>query len=135
MNCRSLAACRIFYLEDDFFIAEETRENLEHAGGFVVVCGSVPRAFEVLEQGRFDAALLDINIAGSTSVPVARQLKRAGVPVLFVSAYDRDILPTDLATCGLIRKPVTPDVVIREMVALLRSQAQNDDGTNSASRP
>lgn len=130
MNCRSLAECRIFYLEDDFFIAEETRENLEDAGGDVVVCGSVSRAFEVLERSRFDAALLDINIAGSTSVPVARQLRRAGVPVLFMSAYGRDILPTDLSSCGLIRKPASSDVVIREMEAMLCPRSAN--GTNEA---
>lgn len=132
MRCRSLAECRIFYLEDDFFIAEETRENLEDAGGDVVVCGSVSRAFEVLEKSRFDAALLDINIAGSTSVPVARQLRRAGVPILFMTAYGPDILPTDLSSCTLIRKPANSDVVIREMVAMFRPRFGN--GTHEAWR-
>jgi CheY-like chemotaxis protein len=129
MKCRSLAQCRIFYLEDDFFIAEETRENLVGAGaGDVVLCGSVPRALELLEDTRFDAALLDFNIAGSTSVPVARRFRQTGVPILFVTAYDRDILPADLSSCALIRKPASSEVVIREMEAMLCACAANDTG-------
>lgn len=123
---RSLSECRIFYLEDDFLIAEETRENIENAGGNVVVCGSVSRALEVLVELEFDAALLDFNLSDSTSVPVARRLKQAGVPILFLTAYGPDILPTDLSSCPLITKPAGSEIVLRQLKAILCASAAND---------
>jgi len=119
MHSKPLANSRILYLEDDFYIAEDTRDMLTAEGAEVVLTGSVKRAFETIEKERFDAALLDINISGTSSVPVARSLRECGVPILFLTGYARDILPADLGSCALLMKPIEWDPVLRTLQSLL----------------
>lgn len=125
MDPKPLANSRIFYLEDDFYIAEDTRERLTAEGAQVVLTGNIRRAFEALDGETFDAALLDINIAGTSSVPVARSLRETGVPILFLTGYARDILPADLASCALLTKPIEWEPVVRTLQDLLgRGEAE-----------
>jgi DNA-binding response OmpR family regulator len=126
MTRKPLANCRIFYLEDDYYIADETRERLAEAGADVVLCGSVRRAMDTQDDSEFDLALLDLNISGTLSVPVARFLKHAGVPILFLTGYARDILPADLSSCALLTKPVNWTHLVQEMQTVLSSGAVGD---------
>ena len=126
MNTKPLANCRIFYLEDDYLIAVELGLRLEEAGAEVVLCGSVSRAMDLLPNCIFDFALLDFNIAGTSSVGVAREFKQAGVPILFLTAYARDILPSDLASCALLTKPAAWAQVLGEVQSLLNARASGE---------
>lgn len=126
MHLKPLANSRIFYLEDDFYIAEDTRERLAEQGAEVVLTGSVPRTFDALRDEGFDAALLDINISGTSSVPVARSLRETGVPVLFLTGYARDILPAYLSSCPHLMKPIEWDPVVRTLQELL-GRGEGDD--------
>jgi DNA-binding response OmpR family regulator len=119
MHHKPLANCRIFYLEDDFYIAQDTRERLAGEGAEVVLTGNVSRALDALQDNSFDVALLDINISGSSSVPVARSLREAGVPILFLTGYARDILPSDLSSCALLTKPLDWPPVVQALQGLL----------------
>jgi DNA-binding NarL/FixJ family response regulator len=59
------------------------------------------------EAGRIDAAVLDVNLAGRPSFPVADLLAGRGVPVVFATGYGD--LPDGRATGGpsvLLRKPL-----------------------------
>lgn len=127
MHSKPLANSRIFYLEDDFYIAEDTRERLAAEGAEVVLTGNVRRAFEALERERFDVALLDINISGTSSVPVARSLLETGVPILFLTGYARDILPADLSSCALLMKPIEWDPVVSTLQELL-GRSEGEEG-------
>ncbi len=115
MPAKPLATCRIFYLEDDYFVAENTRETLTEAGAEVSLCASVPRALDLVERFPFDAALLDLNLAGKSSVPVARLLRQSNVPFVFLTGYTRDVLPDDLSTSALLTKPSDGANVVREL--------------------
>ncbi|MEG3900329.1 MULTISPECIES: hypothetical protein [unclassified Microcoleus] len=115
MDFMPLANCRIFYLEDDYFIADDTRETLTAAGAEVSYCATMPRALGLVERLQFDAALLDLNLAGKSSVPVARVLRQANVPFVFLTSYTREVLPDDLSTSSLLTKPSDGVEVVREL--------------------
>lgn len=104
----------------------KTPARLAEQGAEVVLTGSVPRTFDALRDEGFDAALLDINISGTSSVPVARSLRETGVPVLFLTGYARDILPADLSSCPLPMKPVEWEPVVRTLQELL-GRGEGDD--------
>ena len=84
----SLTGKRILVLEDEFLIALEASEALEQFGATVVgPAHDIDTALELVRSKTIDGALLDINIRGSLSLPVAAALEEKGVPVVFATGY------------------------------------------------
>lgn len=97
---------RILVLEDEFLIALEASEALEDFGATVVgPAHDIETALELVRSSVIDAALLDVNIRGALSLPVAAALEEKGVLVVFATGYG-----DSLATGGhgaVIGKPYT----------------------------
>src|SRR3954466_8264740 len=97
----------ILVVEDNFLVGEMIRLAVEDADFQVV--GPVPSADQgakLAEQSVLNGALLDINLGGRFVFPLARQLQSKGVPIIFVSGYDRTILPSDMQDVQLVSKPI-----------------------------
>jgi CheY-like chemotaxis protein len=106
MTDRALSGCRIVIVEDDFYQAEDSREMLERAGAKVIaVSARVPDLASLLAKGRIDAALIDINLGGSVTFDFARELRANAIPFAFLTGYDAQILPEDLADSPCLSKP------------------------------
>jgi DNA-binding response OmpR family regulator len=97
---------RVLVVEDEFLIALEITSRVEEAG-YVVVgpAGTLEQALALAEGCDLDAALLDINLLGHSSAPVASVLKRRGIPFAFVSGYDRGFLPSEFQDAPFVAKP------------------------------
>lgn len=115
---------RILVVEDEYPLAEDLRRYLVLAGAVVV--GPAPRlsrAQALIESGaRIDAAVLDINLAGTPVFPVAEALAARGVPFLFVSGFDRSTLPPSLSEHPLLQKPVDFETLCAVLADLLRGR-------------
>lgn len=100
---------RVLLLEDDAVIALEMNERLADLGADVMgPFATIEAAEAALAQESPQAALLDANIAGRSSVDLALELARRGVPVAFCTGYnDLSHLPTALAAAPLLTKPVS----------------------------
>ncbi|MES2492474.1 MAG: PAS domain S-box protein [Pseudomonadota bacterium] len=98
---------RVLVVEDEALVALEIDEALS-AGGIEVLgpAGSVSEALSLLAEGRCDIALLDINLGAETSEPVARELKRLGIPFIVVSGYSREQQPEAMRSAPLLSKPL-----------------------------
>ena len=119
----SLAGRRLLVAEDEPLLALELEESLRGLG--CEVLGPVSTLEEALHlaaaPGRIDAAVLDINLGGRPSFPVADHLTRRGVPVVFTTGYGD--LP-DGRTSGdgrgmLLRKPVGRGELAAALVQVL----------------
>lgn len=98
---------RLLIVEDEWLIADDYASILGQAGyGIVGPCPSVGAALATLEQESVDAALLDIQLQGETSFPVARRLQNLNIPFAFLSGQGREHLPSEVADCLLFPKPV-----------------------------
>jgi CheY-like chemotaxis protein len=101
-----LAGTRIFVVEDEGMIAMLVKGMLESIGCEVVgVAGRLPDALTKIGTLIFDVALLDINLAGTLSYPVADQLLSRGTPFIFTSSYGKAALPSDMQDAPLLSKP------------------------------
>ena len=59
-----------------------------------------------LSNGRPDLAVLDVNLGIGSSIPVARELARLGIPFIFATGYgDSTQIPSDLKSQPVLRKP------------------------------
>src|SRR3712207_9551920 len=87
---------RVLVVEDDYFLAEDMRTDLERAGAEVV--GPIPRlkqALDLLARGeRLDGTVLDINLAGEMVYPLADALRERGVPFVFATGYEEKNIPS-----------------------------------------
>jgi DNA-binding response OmpR family regulator len=106
MTDRTLSGHRIVILEDDYYQAQDCRQLLEAAGAKVIaISATIPDLPALLEEGRIDAVLIDINLGHGLSFDFARELKAKGIPFVFLTGYDAAMLPDDLAGSGYLTKP------------------------------
>ena len=105
-NGVDLRGLSVLVMEDDYYLADDARASLEAAGAAVM--GPYPDAAEAIAQvdhERPDCALVDVNLGGGPNFAPARALLARGVPIIFLTGYDPDVIPGDLAATPCLQKP------------------------------
>lgn len=112
---------RILVVEDEYLLANDLKEMLDQEGAIVIgPVATEADAFILLEEGRIDCAILDINLRGRMVYSLARALREHRVPFLFVSGYDALAPDAYFEDVELIQKPFTAEAVMRGLARLLR---------------
>lgn len=108
-----LSGRRILVVEDESLVAMLLETILEDMDCVPVgPVSSVSDALKmVAEEADLDAALLDVNVAGTYVFPVAEALKARGVPFVFSTGYGEGGLPDEWRGQPTIQKPFTEDTV------------------------
>lgn len=84
----ALAGLRILVVEDEAIVRLDLVEMLREAGAAIVgEAGSLSEALEKAEAADVEVAVLDRNLNGESSLPVARLLEQRGARIVFVSGY------------------------------------------------
>ena len=105
-----LTGRRILVVEDEALVAMLVEDALLDAGAIVLgPVATVAEALALLQQEIPDVAVLDLNLAGETSTPVADRLVTMGVPFVVATGYGADGLPPGHATVPVLAKPYDPD--------------------------
>lgn len=99
-------SCRVLLIEDESIVAF-LFENMLAELGYVVTetCGSVGAALEMIDRGDFDIALLDLNLGGAKSFPVADRLVEKSVPFIFLTGHGRRGLDGRYPDIPVLEKP------------------------------
>ena len=85
---RDLAGLRVLVVEDESLIGMMVEDLLEQLGCRMIrLVSSLDKALEAAKQGDFDLALLDVDLGGEPSYPVAQALQARGVPFVFMSGH------------------------------------------------
>jgi CheY-like chemotaxis protein len=116
-----LAGRRIFVVEDEVMVLWMLVDMLAAFGCEVVgPAGRLSQALKILDEATdIDAAVLDINLNGEKSYPVADALAARGVPFVFSSGYQRDRLLNGYKTCPMIQKPYGRSTLSDALIQLL----------------
>ena len=118
-----LAGRRVLVVEDNFALAESMRFALEGLGCTVV--GPAPtceRALDLIDSQGPECAVLDIDLQGKSSGPVAERLVEDGTPFVFLTGYeDASLLPEAFHAWTRLSKPVDPDELARILAAKLEA--------------
>ncbi len=105
----------VLIVEDEAIIAMDIADAFEDAGWRVLgPCGSLRSAESQLEKGLPDAALLDMNLSGTTSLDFAARLVGEKVHVAFLTGDEPGTLPGVLASVSVFSKPMSVDTIISE---------------------
>ena len=125
------ARCRVLVVEDESLVAMDIEDAIGGLGHDVV--GPIAELHEALAaaaDGALCCAILDINIRGGLSYPVADILLERGVPVLLLSGYYEATLPERLHGVTLLAKPFTGEQLeteIRNLCARALNSARHDN--------
>lgn len=100
---------QILIVEDEALIAMHLEDLLSEMGHHVVAClARVDEATTCAEQADIDFAILDINLGGVKSFPVAEVLRRRRIPFVFASGYGSDGLAEEFRDEVTLQKPYEP---------------------------
>ncbi len=101
---------RVLVVEDEMLVAMLIEDAITDLGHQVV--GPAMRletALDAATNETFDFAILDINLAGKQSFPVADALTARGTPFIFASGYGRAGLAEPYRDASVLQKPFSPE--------------------------
>ena len=123
---------RILLVEDETFIGWALRDILTDAGYEVV--GPVARLREAVAAASGEAvdhALIDVNLGGELSYPVAEALRSRGTGFVFLTGYNDSAIDRRFADVPVLNKPIDTEALLLLLAnrlpaqALLRAVAQS----------
>ena len=100
-------ALRVLVVEDNLLIAETICDVLKDCGCTVIApVPDLPGGVALIDQDALDGAMLDVNLSGTLSFPLATMLEERGVPFVFMTGYDDGALfPTEFRKVRRLAKP------------------------------
>jgi len=108
---------RVLVVEDVLLMAEVIADQLEECGCTVVgPVAHLAEAKTLAREAPLDGAVLDVNLAGQRSFPVAAILRERRVPYVFLTGYDSDdVFPAEYRDAPRLGKPFRHDELIDAM--------------------
>lgn len=98
---------RILLVEDEMMVAWLVADMLGDLGCEVVgPAGHVDRALTMIATETIDAAVLDLNLGGVRSYPIADALTARGIPFVFATGYGEDSVLDRYRLWPVLHKPV-----------------------------
>jgi CheY-like chemotaxis protein len=97
---------RILVVEDEMLLAMNIEDMLLEQGYEVAgIASRLAPALALAKEGGFDAAVLDVNLAGETSFPIADLLAERGIPFFFATGYGLQGLEERYQGRPVLQKP------------------------------
>ena len=118
----------ILVVEDEFFQAKDLAQALANAGARLVgPFPSLNATMEALEVSPpVDAAVLDINLRGRAVYEVADLLAERGIPFLFATGYDEDLVPANHRGRPFLTKPFRIESLLVAVAGLCTEPSGED---------
>ena len=115
-------------VEDELLIAVLLEEDL-HSAGFAVIgpFKDLDTAAQGSQQEQIDAAILDINLSGEMSYPLADELLARNIPFMFLTGYGAAHLPERFRRVPRVAKPYDPEILIGELGRILKANSDRPD--------
>lgn len=114
---------KVLVVEDDQSISDLIRMNLEIAGYEAWQAYDGREALGFLEKEAFHIAILDVMLPGISGFDILQELKKRGLPVIFLTAKDQitdKVRALNLGADDYMVKPFEAVELIARMSAVLR---------------
>ena len=82
------------------------------------------KSLQVIENGKFDCALLDANLHGRPVTEIAAALTRRKIPFVFITGYGRAGLPDPFKQAPVLSKPVSDEQLLAAITGTVSGPRQ-----------
>ncbi len=97
---------RVLIVEDELMIRMLLEDMLSELGYAVAASATrLDQALDAVGSTEFDIAILDVNLEGQASSPVADVLAARGLPFFFITGYGQHGLPEHYRNRPRLKKP------------------------------
>jgi len=115
----------VLVIEDDFLQAQSTAAilrdiDLQVVGPF----GDMAQAMSALRAQAVDCVLTDLDLGSGPEFAALRQVSASGTPVVLVTGYGPQALPSDILDLRRVEKPFLGGVLVEAVTAALQSKAE-----------
>jgi DNA-binding NtrC family response regulator len=118
-----LAGKTVLLVEDEYYIADDLRRTLNDAGAAIVgPFATVSKAHQALDEGKFDCAVIDLNLHGESGLPLADRLMQQGKSFAIATGYGEGGVPDEYSKVPRIEKPFDPRALLQIMRQLSRAR-------------
>ena len=124
---KELNGCCILVVEDEYYLARDLQQTLKAAGARVM--GPFPgeeEALAAMERDPPHCAIIDVNLGGGAEFALADVLQARGVPFLFFTGYDREVIPARFSGVTRLEKPVDATRLMRAARAICESPLERN---------
>lgn len=120
MTENSLAGLRVLIIEDESMIAMMIEDTLAVLGCTVVgVASRLKEAMSKISSLSFDVVILDVNLNGSQTYPVAEALAGRAIPFVLATGYGAGGVPEAFRGVPILAKPFQQRDLQRSLAAAL----------------
>jgi CheY-like chemotaxis protein len=124
MEENSLRGRKVFIVEDEMMVAMLIEDMLGDLGCETIgPAGRIEEALATAQEAAMDAAVLDVNLNGHETYPVADILRRRGVPFIFATGYGAAGLAERFRDAPTLQKPFQERDIARLLAQILEPQA------------
>ena len=119
-----LSGRRVFIIEDESMVTMLLEDILADIG--CEIAGMAFRFADALEKARslsFDVAIVDVNLNGQHTFPIADVLSQRGLAFVFSTGYGAATIPPALQHAPVLQKPYQQPDLERALRAALRVRA------------
>jgi signal transduction histidine kinase/CheY-like chemotaxis protein len=113
----------IVIVEDEMLVRAVTARVLGRAGYTVIEAQDGEEALQMvrLHEQTIDLVITDVVMAKLGGLELARRLaqEKPGLPILLMSGYNREEMPSDDPAIGFLQKPFTPGELLHRVATLL----------------
>jgi len=124
---------RVLLIEDELLVAGMLRGMISNLGYAVAgTAADLHEATKILDGETIDAVVLDINLNGKMSYPIADELAARGIPFIFATGYEQHSLPAAYEGCPLLKKPFRRSALGGALADLLKQDRERPDRPSAA---
>ena len=117
----SNAGLQILVVEDESMVAMMIEDMLEDLGHQVIATsGRMADASKLVSNASADLAILDVNLNGEETYPLADSLAAREIPFIFATGYGSSGLPEQYRDRPALQKPFQLDALGKTIEAALR---------------
>jgi len=120
MDDQLLSGRRVLIVEDEMLILMAIEDMLVDLGcTSIAAAATIEKALALIEAGPFDMAIVDVNLGGERSYPIAKSLKAHGIPFAFSTGYGGHGVAQGHGNGSVLNKPFDYPQLTKVLTALL----------------
>ena len=124
MDEQMLSGKRALVVEDEMLVLMAIEDMLADLGcTSITAAAGIEKALALIDEQSFDLAILDVNLNGQRSYPIAKALSDRRIPFAFSTGYGGHAVGEGYGNCSVHNKPFDHPQLIEVLTTLLAPAA------------